>query len=625
MSANEPAPLPRSLDPLPGESLPGFILRLAHLLDLAPSVLMRQAGLATPGVGNQSSQARHLLMMEPTVLESFARCTRLTEAEAEALSMRRFVGRYPAVTEALVSPGGTTLRPTGRPRDWLFLTSSRYCPQCLAGDGSEIQRRHGGAWKVEWHFGMVFACLQHNALLEDLCPSCVQPAHSRGNWSATRTLIPSQWVAGLHPAQCRTKIRRPDGHQPCGQRLDTAAVLPVRPLTPELASLQRKIIGLLAPSHDPAAASAAIRDLQVMSAVVCATWPKAAAHATFELPHALDAYLSSAGTGPSVRVRWDATPPNSTLTAALLALADTLLAQPRPTFQRSLGVLLQDVEPVMASNWTKTRGAVASGCTPLTRLDVEHALTLRFPKPSMRPGPDTKPIIPVRERGYLPEHIPQWLPDGWLSLLISDSARARLGSNDRFRRTAAVHLVQAATGSSLFSAAQFLGIPAYCLSGRGRTLTQITSPDGQVAPRRDLTEAFETLAQHIARLPDPPDYSRRRHQLAFWNLRLDEWYTIADQLPPLTSSTSKPKQDGLIRECASAYIWAKATGSEWALAPCFHPPFATRDRPVHPNLPEYRMLSRIHYTEKASEYFQALRQALDTYAHHLALSIPKSP
>lgn len=514
------------------------------------------------------------------------------------------------------------MRPTGRPRDWLFLTSSRYCPQCLAGDGSEIQRRHGGAWKVEWHFGLVFACLQHNALLEDLCPSCVQPAHSRGSWSATRTLMPSQWVAGLHPAQCRTKIRQPDGYQPCGQRLDTAAALPARPLTPELAALQRKILGLLAPGHDPTAASAAIRDLQVMSAVVCATWPKAATHATFKLPPTLDDYLSSARTDPSGRLRWDATPPNSTLTAALLALADTLLAQPRPTFQQSLGVLLQDVEPVMASNWTKTRGAVASGCTPLTRLDVEHALTLRFPKPSMRPGPDTKPIIPVRERGYLPENIPQWLPDGWLSLLISDSARARPGSSDRFRRTAAVHLVQAATGSSLFSAAQFLGVPAYCLSGHGRTLTEITPPGDQFALHRDRMEAFEALAQHIASLPNPVDYSHRRHQLALWDLGLDEWHTITDQLPPLTSDASKTKQDGLIRECASAYIWAKVTGSEWALAPCFHPPFTSRDRPVYPNLPEYRLLDRIRRAEQGPDFFHALQQALNTYVNQLVLSIP---
>jgi hypothetical protein len=50
-------PLPRSLDPLPAESLPGYVLRLAHRLDMSPGRLA-----ALTGLGNgrrQSSVAYH--------------------------------------------------------------------------------------------------------------------------------------------------------------------------------------------------------------------------------------------------------------------------------------------------------------------------------------------------------------------------------------------------------------------------------------------------------------------------------------------------------------------------------------------------------------------------------------
>ena len=40
------SPLPRSLDPLPEESLPGYLLRLAHRLGLAPVRILQLTGLS---------------------------------------------------------------------------------------------------------------------------------------------------------------------------------------------------------------------------------------------------------------------------------------------------------------------------------------------------------------------------------------------------------------------------------------------------------------------------------------------------------------------------------------------------------------------------------------------------
>ena len=57
-----------------------------------------------------------------------------------------------------------------------FDPSSRYCPQCLAGDpASPVQQRFGGAWNKLWRLPVVFACLAHQRLLEDTSPATDPP------------------------------------------------------------------------------------------------------------------------------------------------------------------------------------------------------------------------------------------------------------------------------------------------------------------------------------------------------------------------------------------------------------------------------------------------------------------
>ncbi|MFJ7280638.1 TniQ family protein [Kitasatospora sp. NPDC098663] len=280
-----PDVLPRSLAPLPDESLPGFILRVCHRLDLVPGRLMRKAGLVAPGVtASNAASARHLLELDPGPLESFARLTRLTTQEAQALTLSQFTGRHPAVSEALTRPGAAR-RPTATAPRWLLLGSSRYCPPCLAGDGSDVQAAHGGPWKLHWRLATVFSCLQHRVFLEHLCPICREPAFGSGRWFTRHCLLPGQGTPGMHPAQCRAGRgtgRRPS---PCGHRLDTTAT---RPVTDELAILQGRILDFITPKSGPAQPDA-IGDLHVMAAIVAGTWPRAAVHAPFDLPLGFEA------------------------------------------------------------------------------------------------------------------------------------------------------------------------------------------------------------------------------------------------------------------------------------------------------------------------------------------------
>src|SRR5260370_12428522 len=239
------SPLPRSLDPLPEESLPGYVLRLAHRLGQSPARILQLTGLA-----GQLQASRGLMMhLDPPVAGSFARATRLTAAEIVGLCMSSMSGGYPQADPVII---------TGRPvtSPWVFTTATRYCPHCLAGDtGSPVQQQHGGAWRKTWRLPVVFACPLHHRLLEHLCPSCGQPAMSAPP-GGQAYLIPHSTSAGLHPAQCRAVPMPERGARAtlCQALLDSPAHAPGAqdPALPRgLLVLQARLLALLQP-HGPA-------------------------------------------------------------------------------------------------------------------------------------------------------------------------------------------------------------------------------------------------------------------------------------------------------------------------------------------------------------------------------------
>ena len=216
------SPLPRSLDPLPDESLPGYLLRLAHRLGLAPARVMQLTGLTAGRDGHQPARRSLMMHLDEAPAGAFARVTRLTAAEASQLCMSSMSGRYPwAAPQVTADKWG----PRALASPWVFTSATRYCPQCLAGDGSRIQQQHGGAWQKAWRLPVVFACPAHRQLLEHLCPSCRQPAMSAAP-GAPALLIPRAGDGGLHPAQCRAALKPQDAGRharPCGARLDAPA------------------------------------------------------------------------------------------------------------------------------------------------------------------------------------------------------------------------------------------------------------------------------------------------------------------------------------------------------------------------------------------------------------------
>ncbi|MFI1302225.1 TniQ family protein [Streptomyces sioyaensis] len=586
--------MPRSLMPLPGESLAGFILRLSHRLQVAPSSVTWRTGLTPHRASSGTSPVRHLLMMEASEATAFAHAARMSTATAEQLTLLPYVRRYPPLAEALTRQPGDTPRPRRVFPAWLLIGATRYCPACLRGDGSVIQERHGGAWHLLWHLPVVFACLEHQVLLQDACPACQHAAQSR-HPEARLKLVPSPATAGLHPLQCRnSSISTGPRRDFCGHRLDDSSNITQIRLSPDQAALQHKILDWLSPSTSPQTAFHKFADLQVMTAIINATLPHSARAA--DLPPALEAALDahqaaqrraaeSVGASPPHRGSrhpslWSTEPASSAATAALLTIAHAHIQQPVHHLRETLTALLEHAPETANRRWGATWTTLQRDASPLILHEIDNAFRRRFP--AQRPpgysdeADRTVCVIPVRARGYRAEHIPQQLPDEWFTLLSEASRPKALPQSPHsiwLRRAAAVQLVQAATSMRMDEAARFLGIPTSWLGPFPAPL----QPPRLIFSRKpyDLPGALERLAEHIAALPQQVDYRQRRESFKSWNLSTPAWNKICRTVP---TTTRIVRSDHQFRECSSAFVWSLLTGSEWKLAPCFLPPRSPEGR-----------------------------------------------
>jgi hypothetical protein len=288
---------------------------------------------------------------------AFTRMTRLTGVQAAQLGMSTWQGRYPPVIASPESKARGARRLDGR---LILAPATRYCPECLAGDGSAIQESFGGPWLKAWHLPVVFACPVHQRLLEHLCPGCGQAVRGRRP-GRNPALLPATLAAGLHPAQCRTEIRQGKGRHPacCGARLDQDSDR--RPASPGLIALQDKILGLLEPAGPAATLSAGMpappasyfSDLRALALLACSTWP-AARHLSpdEEAASAIDQHVDSlrkqaaarhAGSprdASRTRLDFSFPPADAAASGGLARIADRILTGNRDDVREQLLLLL---------------------------------------------------------------------------------------------------------------------------------------------------------------------------------------------------------------------------------------------------------------------------------------------
>jgi TniQ len=535
-------PLTRSLDPLVGESLGGYLLRLSNRLRLAPSQLAHLTGC----VGQTATWIGRRLLLDLDI-DAFARQTRLTSEETAALTFIPWVDRYPPIARS--KPG---IGRSGVTDDWLFNDIPRYCPHCLAGDGSPIQERYGGPWKVTWHLPISFACTEHHVFLQQGCP------RSHPSEPVAIRLITQAADGTLHPAQCRCLradylTRRGRQGVSCGARLDQYDDPASPPPSANALETQHQVLDLFSSACPIEVASRFFSDLRVATAMVCASWPLGQDLVEPSMVDAVTEHIRVLGKG--TRGSLDRPPTNAVATAGLLTAATSLL---------STADLPDALAQHLRAHWT---GQPSRAPWAWVFARNEASCSADFQQAARSVTRTTRHSrlhgtrAPSRVGGYLPEHIPAFLEQHWYQQHL---APLQCGHHSKLlRRFGAVLLVQWTAGGSMGDAAAFLGIK---LRGRhywpSREVNEWLHDRG---PAR-FAAALHDLAQYLDTAPNPINYRRRRTALQGWSLSPDTWHSIIINLPPVSRGI-KPVLDDRKRQEASAFVWARVTQGEPLFAP----------------------------------------------------------
>ena len=610
-----PAALPSSLQPLPDESLAGFLLRLAHRLETTPARILELAGFAGPQGWPHASGIPHHAMLEltPRQRDGLARATRLAPQEAEALCFGQMRERFP-----LPQPRASGQAPAKRFDWWLNTTFSRYCPQCLAGDGTAIQDEHGGAWKRAWRLPVAFACEAHNRLLAHRCPACGHPAlGTHGNVGGT--LVPGMMHRGLHPAQCRADSRTAR----CGQRLDDPADPEVP--TAELLELQQRLTSLLLPdgpavvmsAGEPCSPRQYFTDLRLVSYLAITTWPGTRHLAPgSRLAESVDQLAAHRGPDGERLPRSPAAlarPADASAAACLLWTAEQLLTGDEAAVREAVRALLPaTIDRASRAGWR------------LTFLKADEAAYSPGLSAAVRPVLSRDRWIPARGRRRQPElryrfgpdHVPQRLPEEWLQRHFGTSAAAV--PMDALQRATTIRLVQMLAGGSKDDAAVYLGFPK---AARHRQILATLPATAGLTPARRAEDQFDELVQAIARelaSGKLTDYRSRRVALFTWELEQEDWQSLVARARARTdgSRLALGPHDDVDRLAASVAIWQRATHGFYRYAPLLKTaPAADRCRR------ENRVTWKIMVGRGSSPVGIELHRLLNDYADQLSCRI----
>jgi len=635
------SPLPSSLIPLPGESLAGYLLRVAYRLELAPARVAELTGLAPGGRSGASLPVTLLAGIPEPARRTFTFMTRLDAGQAAQLGMSAWRERYAPLVIAGPDHAGAGYRRLNG--ELVLAPATRYCPDCLAGDGSAIQESFGGPWLKTWHLPVVFACTAHQRLLEHLCPECGQPVRGRPP-GAKFSLLPVARAAALHPAQCRTELAAPGkGRRTlpgcCGARLDQGGNR--RVASPGLAALQDKILSLLDPggparalsAGQPARPSGYFADLAAIGVLACSTWP-AARHLSpsEDTAAAIDEHVASlqrrtadrqrrAPASSTSRIRFGSLPADAAASAGLAHIADHLLAGSTGDVREKLGQFLPaSTREVKRTAWGRRVTWSSPPCSDGLR-DASGPLLREFTKAAGRPQGRRNAVLGPRRWG--PENIPAFLPEDWYTCYFTPIN----GVNPMFtRRTAVLRLVQMVAGGSLGEAAAFLGIATNPATFQSR----IYSGAGHVhsgARQQPGPLSFETALTSLARELDEPatplvNYRHRRQSLENWSIDGDTWTALARRLPPVPGP-QQPELGDRKRQIASVYVWTQVTSGEHYFAP----------RPIQaaqpPEIQEAWKLRRntiwsLMHRTRPGPHYASLKAELCAIAVSLATDIDKS-
>lgn len=609
--------LPRSLEPLADESLPGYLLRLAHRLDLSPVRLAAITGLTL----HAAVPVSRMLALEPAMAEEFGQLTRLSATEVTALTLASLSRRYPPLDLAF-SGRRRLIHGVFVKENWVFAHASRYCPRCLAGDGSIIQQQHGGAWSKFWRLPVVFACPVHGLLLRHACPACGNHAHSS---AGSGSMLPLVGNSTLHPTQCRNAVVAAGLREACGHQLAQPGTPTQAPSDEResLFELQSRLLPLLRSDdqeavvcfgHETTPARYFV-DLRILACVIVASWPTSRDLAqTSGGERLIDRHVrrrrgeieAIRRSGRTVREigLYDRPPLDSATCGHLLALADHITATPDSKVACRLLQPLLGAAPLVHP-WAQQ--FLAGGyCSEGLRAAVQMALVRRTEtKPALQPAP--------RRVRFGSQHIAQHLLPEQVAKHLADFG----GIPERLlRRAAAAKLAQICLGGPAAVAAEQLGTPLIA------SRYALTTVEGQLRTRRRRAAfdvAVDGLAHDLDTTPVLTDFGRRRDALKAWSLSVEDWQDLIDGLleQPMGGYVRSHTHWGEgKRLLASMWIWTNITQGDHIYAPAVRPVLGGRrtggklGRYVHQR---WRFMDSGH-----DGHYEALRERLNPYATRLA-------
>lgn len=363
---------PIRLAPLPGEALDSWLEALASRLYVRFGDVLDDLGLGTTARrGDREIPVRtdRTIALREEDAVRIAHATGTSPQQLHDMTLMRYDG-----LALRISPQRRSVIPHilwGRQR------GSRFCPECLAGNG--------GRWPLAWRLGWSFACPAHSRLLADCCPAC---GRVQRELPFSRQALPVPGRCGTRPPRnCDRAV--PAG---CGQDLSLAGTLRLPAGHPALA-LQRLIIETIesgsarfgAYELQPQPAAGALSDLRAVAIRVLADLP--AGDLPGWVPRDIaDAHLSPDEDGnihhrAMLRPGFMA-PPRAASTAAGVTAAFRILGE--PAVQQAGAVMRELMETIREKLWQPGTAGIdqwGHGITPVLR-----AVYLAAAGPSMRPS-----------------------------------------------------------------------------------------------------------------------------------------------------------------------------------------------------------------------------------------------
>lgn len=512
---------------MPGESLAGYVLNLAHRLDLPPSELIRRTGLKTVkrvGILDLS----YSVTLPDDVTRRFAHATNLTDQQVHALTVD---SHGPVLNMA--RPGKRIAR-SNYGNKWINPGRTRACPQCLSEQTT---------WRTRWITPWALACTAHGTLLIDHCPTCHTPLGEAGP-RAVRSLIPHVTVPVEHPTACRSTTSRIT----CNTRLDQADATPAHP---DLLALQERLDGTLdSPTAD---GNQWLRDLRLVALLLITSGLPQGANPTPYLAAARD-HFQSRPTENADRPRDNSIPPPTSETGAGLLLAANGLLN-TAEHADTLADLNHQATRATPTGWEQAKNK--GGPSPL----LNEALN-RHKHSTTRPE---------RLSVYLPktpelsaDHIAAYLPADLFHAHLADARQPSGTSGQRsryerpLRRYAAIAVVMHTARVDSLAAGSLLDYPDTLTAAACARASEAFRPLG------GEPELFRRIGAITADLTDRPriNYRRRRdHMHADWRIPDDEWRQLQADLP----RANRPWDTRHI--AFSAWVWCLITEGDPLLAP----------------------------------------------------------